>query len=132
MAIQNYTATFMEAYEAPDYGAGFTGIIIYPDLFCGPKIVRTFNAANTQEVVAKVTELGDSFGKSLGCYVRPTNPRDRKPPGFDAATRNLTFNLTPEPKDVAVSCSGHFKAQGFCKNCGGFTESVPTTQRRLP
>jgi hypothetical protein len=27
-----------------------------------------------------------------------------------------------------VSCDGHFKAEGFCTNCGGFTKAIPSVK----
>jgi hypothetical protein len=33
--------------------------------------------------------------------------------------------------DVNMNCNKHFKASGFCGNCGGFTESFPTKETKL-
>jgi hypothetical protein len=56
----------------------------------------TFEASSTQEVVAIVTRLAKEDGRSLCASVSLTDPKERKPSGFDAATRHLYFNL-PEP-----------------------------------
>lgn len=95
MAIQNYTVHFNKAYTT-DYPGG----IVMPDIFRGPIATHKFDAANAAEVVEKVTELAEADGRSLTAYVYLTDRTARKPRGFDAATRNLFFNLTPEPKGL--------------------------------
>ena len=52
---------------------------------------ETFQAASVSEVVKKVEALAQGRG---GCRAYVDAPRgERKPPGFDAATAKLYFNL---------------------------------------
>jgi hypothetical protein len=51
--------------------------------------------------------------------------------GVAAGGRDLYAETVPveQLKDVApVSCDRHFKAEGFCTNCGGFTKAIPSVK----
>ena len=60
---------------------------------------KDITAAGMPDLVAQVTQFANEHGQGCRASVKCFAPR--KPPGFKAATENLTFNLVEKPKDTA-------------------------------
>lgn len=70
------------------------------DLFGGTKYPeKDITAAGMPDLVAQVTQYANAHGEGCRASVKCLAPR--KPPGFKAATENLTFNLVEKPKGTA-------------------------------
>lgn len=70
------------------------------DLFGDTKYPeKDITAAGMDDLVDQVTHFAMEHGEGCRASVRCLAPR--KPPGFKAATENLTFNLVEKPKGTA-------------------------------
>ena len=54
---------------------------------------KTFDARTTAEVIGVVERFAADHGQGCSAYVHLKSKGARKPAGFDAATRNLYYNL---------------------------------------
>lgn len=70
------------------------------DLFGDKKYPeKEITAAGMPDLVSQVTDFANEHGE--GCRASVRCLARRKPPGFKAATENLTFNLVEKPKGTA-------------------------------
>ena len=69
------------------------------DVFGGTYPEKEISAAGMPDLVSQVTAFANDHGE--GCRASVRCLARRKPPGFKAATENLTFNLVEQPKGSA-------------------------------
>jgi len=89
----NYKVKLYPAHKEGNF------VVTSHDIFGGTYPEITLTAAGMDDLVDQVThfamEHGEGCRASVACLAR------RKPPGFKAATENLTFNLQEKPKGTA-------------------------------
>lgn len=87
---RSYIVQLTPATKTPDYGTGFSG---YSCMLMDPA-ARTFtiSASSLPAMQAEVRRLvAEEFKKTAAVYVRLPSRKDRKPPGFDQATKAIQF-----------------------------------------
>ena len=89
----NYKITLYPAHREGSF------VVTKFDVFGGTYPQKDITAAGMADLTAQVTIFANAHGE--GCRASVKCLAHRKPPGFKAATENLTFNLEDKPLGTA-------------------------------